>query len=186
MALALFLALMLTLILGDADLWLIIAANGAIPLFSGVLCLLAVRRLRLPYRFRRARGDPRARARACSRQPGYLLVIESATALIYGVIRPIVGLFKSAATVGLLEGPIRAHNLFYAYYGALGVTTLPTATAYSARDDRAPPAAARAARLALHPRAGGARCAWRSCACPTWCSRPGWATASARAGPPWR
>ena len=134
-ALALFLGLMLTLILGDAELWLIIAANGAIPLFSGTLCLLAVRRLRLPYRFRRAEVT---RERAASLLPtaGYLLVIESATALIYALMRPIVGLYKSAATVGLLEGPIRAHNLFYAFYGALGVTALPTTSAFASRGER--------------------------------------------------
>ena len=134
-ALALFLALMLSLILNDAELWLVIAGNGAIPLFSGVLCLVAVRRLRLPYRFRRSELT-RARVRALVPTAGYLLAIESATALIYGVIRPIVGLYKSAATVGLMEGPIRAHNIFYAYYGALGVTTLPTASAYAAGEDR--------------------------------------------------
>jgi O-antigen/teichoic acid export membrane protein len=135
LALALFLALMLALILGDADLWLIIAGNGAIPLFSGVLCLVVVRRLRLPYRFRAAEVR-RGRVRSLLPTAGYLLVIESATALIYGLIRPIVGLYKSAATVGLLEGPVRAHNLFYAFYGALGVTALPTASAYSSRGQR--------------------------------------------------
>ena len=134
-AIALFLALMLTLILSDADLWLIIAANGSIPFFSGTICLVIVRRLRLPYRFRRAEVT-RERIRSLLPTAGYLLVIESATALIYGVVRPIVGLFKSAATVGLLEGPIRAHNLFYAYYGALGVTALPTVSAYAAESDR--------------------------------------------------
>ena len=135
-ALALFLGLMLGLILGDADLWLIIAGNGAIPLLSGTLCLLAVRRLKLPYRFRRsdATGE---RMRSLLPTAGHLLVIESATALIYGVVRPIVGLYKSAATVGLLEGPVRAHNLFYAFYGALGVTVLPTATGYASRGERA-------------------------------------------------
>jgi O-antigen/teichoic acid export membrane protein len=135
-ALALFLALMLALILGDADLWLIIAANGSIPLFSGLLCLVAVRRLRLPYRFRAADAT-RDRMHSLLPTAGYLLVIESATALIYGLIRPIVGLYKSAATVGLVEGPIRAHNLFYAFYGALGVTALPTVSGYSVRGERA-------------------------------------------------
>jgi O-antigen/teichoic acid export membrane protein len=134
-ALALFLTLMLVLILGDAELWLIIAGNGTIPFFSGSLCLLIVRRSRLPYRFRRAEVT-RERIQSLLPTAGYLLVIESATALIYAVIRPIVGLYKSAATVGLLEGPVRAHNLFYAYYGALGVTTLPTVSAYAAEAER--------------------------------------------------
>ena len=134
-AVALFLGLMLALILSDSDLWLVIAANGAIPLFSGLLCLVAVRRLGLPYRFSRT-DLSRARVRGLLPTAGHLLVIEGATALIYGAIRPIVGLYKSAATVGLLEGPVRAHNLFYAYYGALGVTTLPTATGYAAEQDR--------------------------------------------------
>jgi len=130
-ALTLFLALMLSLILSDAELWMIISANGALPFFSGFLCLLVIRRMGLPYRFRRANVSGE-RARALLPTAGYLLVIESATTVIYALVRPIVGLFKSAATVGLLEGPVRAHNLFYAYYGAMGVTLLPTVSGYRA------------------------------------------------------
>ena len=43
-AVALYLALMLALIFGGADLALLIAASGAIPLFSGLLCALVARR----------------------------------------------------------------------------------------------------------------------------------------------
>ena len=133
-AIALFLALMLSLILNDADLWLIISANGMIPVFSGILCLLLIVWMGLPFRFRRADVSA-GRVRGLLPTAGYLLVIESSTIVIYALARPIVGLFKSAATVGLLEGPIRAHNLFYAYFGALGVTTLPTVSTYSAAGD---------------------------------------------------
>ena len=46
-----------------------------------------------------------------------------------------LGAFGSAATVGLYEGPIRAHNVFYALNQAIGVTGLPTASSYSAAGD---------------------------------------------------
>jgi O-antigen/teichoic acid export membrane protein len=49
----------------------------------------------------------------------------------------ILGLFKSAATVGLYEGPVRTHNLFYALNNALAVPTLPASSRYAAEHDSA-------------------------------------------------
>ncbi len=132
---ALQLAVMLTLILVvEAPLWTIIGASGGIPLMSGTLSAIAVRRLGLPYRFRRGEVN-RVSAGQLVPTAGYLLVVELANLVIYSLDRVILGLFKTPATVGLYEGPVRTHNLFYAVNGALAVTTLPATSRYTAQRD---------------------------------------------------
>jgi O-antigen/teichoic acid export membrane protein len=54
---------------------------------------------------------------------------------MYAFQRIILGAFTSARTVGLYEGPVRAHNLFYALNGALAVPVVPTASRYAAARD---------------------------------------------------
>jgi O-antigen/teichoic acid export membrane protein len=68
---------------------------------------------------------------------GWVLVIELSMLGMYGLDRLVLGIFASPAEIGLYEGPIRAHNAFYALSGALGVATLPTAAALQAAGDRA-------------------------------------------------
>ena len=133
---ALHLGLMLALILGDASLAVLIGASGAMMLMSGALSAVQVRALRLPYRFRRGEVG-RSRARELAQVGGYLLVVELSNLVIYGFDRVILGVFRSAATVGLYEGPVRTHNLFYALGNALAVTTLPTASRYTAAGEAA-------------------------------------------------
>jgi O-antigen/teichoic acid export membrane protein len=130
-----FLAVMVALIVAGAELWMLIGWNGALPLLSGTFCLVTVRRLRLPYRFERSAVD-RARLSEMLPTTGALLAIEASNFVAYALARPIIGLFRSPATVGLFEGPLRAHNLFYAFYGSLGVTALPNVSQLAAaRDD---------------------------------------------------
>ena len=129
------LALMMTLIFAvEAPLSVLIGASGGIPLMSGTLSALAVRRLGLPYRFRRSEIN-RASAAELIPTAGYLLVVELANLVIYSLDRVILGLYRSAATVGLYEGPVRTHNLFFALNGALAVTTLPASSRYTAQRD---------------------------------------------------
>jgi len=129
------LALMLTLIFAvEAPLEVLIGASGGIPLMSGVLSMLTVRRLGLPYRFRRDEVNRRSAGELIP-TAGYLLVVELANLVIYSLDRVILGLFRSPAAVGLYEGPVRVHNLFYAINGALAVTTLPAASRYTAQLD---------------------------------------------------
>lgn len=130
-ALAVFGALMLGLIAADADLWLLIAANGSIPLISGTINGLARLRLELPWRLR---PDAVTRRGVGEFLPtaGPLLAIEVSVLVIYGLDRIVLGAFGSAARVGLYEGPIRAHNVFYALNGSVAVTALPTASAFRA------------------------------------------------------
>jgi O-antigen/teichoic acid export membrane protein len=128
----LWLALMLALILGGAGLGAVIAASGAMPLLSGLLSAVAVRRLHLPLRLRADAG----RRHEIVPTAGWLLLVELSNLVAYASQRLVLGAFRSPAQVGLYEGPLRAHNLLYALGGALAVPTVPTASRYQATDDR--------------------------------------------------
>ncbi|HET8821853.1 MAG TPA: oligosaccharide flippase family protein [Thermoleophilaceae bacterium] len=127
------LALMVTLILGGADLSLLIALSGALPLLSGLICALLVRRFGLG-----ARGAPRRERHhraAIIPTAGWLLVIELANLAMYASGRIVLGAYRTPTAIGLYEGPVRAHNLLYALGGALAVPTVPTASRYVAEGD---------------------------------------------------
>ncbi|MGI8660819.1 MAG: polysaccharide biosynthesis C-terminal domain-containing protein [Thermoleophilaceae bacterium] len=126
-ALALFAALMLGLIAVGADLWLLIGASGSIPLLSGTINLVARRRLGLAFRLRR-RSVTRGQASAVLPTAGWLLVAELSNLVIYGLDRIVLGAFTGPRTIGVYEGPLRAHNVLLAMSQALGVTALPAAT----------------------------------------------------------
>jgi O-antigen/teichoic acid export membrane protein len=66
---------------------------------------------------------------------GWLLVVELCNLAMYAFSRVILGAYRSAATVGRFEGPVRAHNLLYALGGALAVPVVPTASRYVATGD---------------------------------------------------
>ena len=125
------LAVMLTLILGGASLGVLIGFSGGIPLMSGAVSAVEVRRT-LPH-LRLERGAvSRARAAEVVPTAGHLLVVELSNLVMYALDRVILGAFGSARTVGLYEGPVRSHNLLYALGGALSVPTVPTASSYVA------------------------------------------------------
>jgi O-antigen/teichoic acid export membrane protein len=134
MTVAIYLVLMLTLILSGAGLDVVIACSGAMPLVSGLLSSLVVRRRALPYWLDRE-GVTRMRVMAILPTAGYLLAIEGSNLVMYAFQRVILGAFGSARTVGLYEGPVRAHNLLYALNGALAVPVVPTASRYTVTDD---------------------------------------------------
>jgi O-antigen/teichoic acid export membrane protein len=134
-AVAMYLAVMLGLILGGAGLAAVIAISGTLPLLSGALSMVEVRRLRLPFRFQRGAGTRERRGEILP-TAGWLLVVEFSTLAIYGSQRVILGGYRSPTTVGQFEGPLRAHNLLYAMAGALAVPTVPTASRYVATGDQ--------------------------------------------------
>lgn len=135
-ALVVFAALVLALAFGGAGLAVLIGASGTIPMFSGIGAFVAARRRRLPFHFQ-AGTITRESAADFARLAGYVSLAETAGAIIYALDRIILGLFTNAATVGLYEGPIRAHNVIRALNGALSVTVLPSASRYFGEDDRA-------------------------------------------------
>jgi O-antigen/teichoic acid export membrane protein len=129
------LALMVSLVLAGADLSLLIALSGALPLLSGLICAVLVRRFGLapsgPHR-----GEHRHHA-AIVPTAGWLLVIELSNLAMYASGRIVLGAYRTPTAIGLYEGPVRAHNLLYALGGALAVPTVPTASRYVAeRDER--------------------------------------------------
>ena len=134
-AVAVYLALMVALILADVSLAVIIALSGLLPLLSGAISGVVVRRRGLwvspaavHHRRHRAAIVPTA---------GWLLVIELSNLAMYASGRIILGAYRTPRAVGLYEGPVRAHNLLYALAGALAVPTVPTASGYvAAGDDR--------------------------------------------------
>ncbi len=135
-ALCVYAALVLGLAFADAPLWVLIGASGTIPLLAGLGCFGAARAARLPYRFAR-RDVTRSAARELGGLAGYVSATEAAAAAIFTLNRAILGLFESAATIGLYEGPVRAHNLLRSLGAATTVTVLPTAARYTtAGDDR--------------------------------------------------
>jgi O-antigen/teichoic acid export membrane protein len=125
---------MLTLIFAGADLSVLIAVSGALPLISGTLCFGAVRRAGLPFRLSSA-GVTRSRVMAIVPTAGWLLVVELCNLAMYASSRVILGAYRSPASVGQFEGPVRAHNLLYALAGALAVPVVPTASRYVAAGD---------------------------------------------------
>ncbi len=134
-AVALNLALMVAVILADADLSLIIALSGALPLISGLICAGVARRARLPLPLVRPSAVRRHRA-AIVPTAGWLLVIELSNLVMYASGRIVLGAYRTPTAVGQYEGPVRAHNLLYALGGALAVPTVPTASRYVATGDR--------------------------------------------------
>ena len=126
--------MMLTVILAGADLALVIALSGAMPLFSGVLSAVEVRRAGLAPRLVRD-GVTRERAMTIVPTAGWLLVVELSNLAMYASSRVVLGAYRSPAAVGQFEGPVRAHNLLYALGGALAVPVVPTASRYDAAGD---------------------------------------------------
>ena len=133
-AVAVYLVLMVALVLADADLALIIAGSGALPLLSGLICAVLVRRVGLPFRLLKPGAARRHRAEIVP-TAGWLLVIELSNLAMYASGRIVLGAYRTPRAVGLYEGPVRAHNLLYALGGALAVPTVPSASRYVAEGD---------------------------------------------------
>lgn len=127
-------ALVLGTAFAGASLAVLICVSGTIPLLCGIGAGIAVWVRRLPFRFR-AGLVTRHEAAAFARLAWYVSLTEIAGTIVYALDRVILGVFKSAATVGLYEGPVRAHNVLRALNGALSVTVLPTASRYFGEGD---------------------------------------------------
>jgi O-antigen/teichoic acid export membrane protein len=134
-AVFLYLVSMLALIFGGAGLGVLIAASGALPLYSGTLSALGARRAGLGLRMQPSAAT-RARVMAIVPTAGWLLVVELCNMAMYAFSRAILGAYRSPRAVGLFEGPVRSHNLLYALGGALAVPVVPTASRYVATQDQ--------------------------------------------------
>jgi O-antigen/teichoic acid export membrane protein len=133
-AMAVYAALVLGTAFAGASLAVLICVSGTIPLLIGIGAAIVAYARRLPFHFRPALVT-RTEAGAFARFAWYVSLTEVASTLVYALDRVILGVFKSAATVGLYEGPVRAHNVLRSLNAAVLVTVLPTASKYFGVDD---------------------------------------------------
>ncbi len=122
------------LVLLDASLWTIVLAVATSSLVLGSASAAIIKARRLPYRFRRA-ALSRDGTRSFLSLSGYYFLAGVADIVIYSLDRTILGAFRSARSVGLYEGPIRAHNLVRDVQATLVSPVLPAAARFRAEDD---------------------------------------------------
>jgi O-antigen/teichoic acid export membrane protein len=127
--------LLLAALLLSAPLWLIVALGGAISLLIGLWAGGAILLSRLPTRLRPSTLSW-SYARSFASASLVLLFSGISDLLIYSIDRTILGIFRPAATVGLYEGPVRAHNLVRQLQGTMTVIVMPAAAVYVAAGDR--------------------------------------------------
>jgi O-antigen/teichoic acid export membrane protein len=117
-----------------APLWLLVSVGASLPAATGAASACVVLIQRMPYRYERALVT-RESVRSFLRLSSYLFLIGISDLVIYSLDRAILAAFRSAATVGLYEGPVRAHNLIRQLNATLSVTVLPTSARYLAEGD---------------------------------------------------
>jgi O-antigen/teichoic acid export membrane protein len=120
--------------LGGAQLWLIVAAGASLPLALGAASACVVALQDVPYHLRRS-AVTRQGIREFLRFSAYLFLGGISDLVIYSLDRVILASFRSAAAVGLYEGPIRAHNFIRQIHGELTIPVLPTTARYLAERD---------------------------------------------------
>jgi len=125
---------LITLTFADAPLWLLVAIGASVPLAIGATSAGLVRARRLPYRFHR-HSVGRESVRGFLHLTTYLFFIGVSDLVIYSLDRAILASFRSATTVGLYEGPIRAHNLVRQLHGTLAGVVVPASARYLAERD---------------------------------------------------
>ncbi len=116
------------LVAAGAPLWSLVALGGSPPALVGVAAMVIVisRRLRPAFDLAALRAGE---VRAFLGLSGALFGLGIADLVTYSLDRLVLGIFRSVATVGLYEGPVRAHNLVRQLNGTLNTTVLPAAAA---------------------------------------------------------
>jgi O-antigen/teichoic acid export membrane protein len=127
-------ALLVALGLARAQLWLIVAAGASLPLTVGAVSACIVLAKKLPYRFKWSAVTSRS-VRSFLSMTSYLTVGGITSLAIYSVDRAILAAFRSPATVGLYEGPIRVHNLVQQVHSTIVIPVLPASARYLAEGD---------------------------------------------------
>jgi O-antigen/teichoic acid export membrane protein len=127
-------SLLIVFVFIDAPLWLLVSAAATGSLLSGVASALLIRAKRLPYRFRRSALTP-AGTRSFFSLSGWFVLAGLADFVIYSLDRTILGAFRSTRSVGLYEGPIRAHNAVRDVQATLSSPVLPAAARYHVEAD---------------------------------------------------
>ena len=131
-----FAALVITLAVTGAPLWLVIAAGGSMTVLSGLGSALIAGILHTHLRFRR-RLLERHYLRGYMRFAGYVLATAASDLVIYQLDRVMLAIFKSASTIGLYEATVRPQTLVRQLHGTLVATVLPASSKYRAEGDEA-------------------------------------------------
>jgi O-antigen/teichoic acid export membrane protein len=126
--------LLIALALGGAPLWLLVTAGAMPQLLIGGGSAAIVISMRLPYRFRR-RAVTLSKLREFLGVSSYLSLIGLSVLVIYALDRTILGAFRSAATVGLYEGPVRVHNLVQQVHATFAAPVLPASSRFASAND---------------------------------------------------
>jgi O-antigen/teichoic acid export membrane protein len=114
-----------------ADLWVLIALGGAIPMWLGVSAALLTIVARVPLRVTRS-GLRRDEIRSFLGVSGVMTFVAASDLVINSLDRTIVGALRNAATVGLYEAAARLNALIRAFVGSLSLTLLPVLARFSA------------------------------------------------------
>jgi O-antigen/teichoic acid export membrane protein len=115
-------------------LWIVAGVGGSMPLLIGAAATVLVLALRLPHRLRLGVLSL-TYTRSFMSISAYLFISGIADLIIYALDRAVLGAFRPVATVGLYEGPIRAHNLVRQLQGTLVLTVMPASAAYLVSED---------------------------------------------------
>jgi O-antigen/teichoic acid export membrane protein len=122
------------LALSDAPLWLLVGVGAAIPFTTGVSSACVVRARELPFKFERS-AITRDSLRRFLSLSTYLFITGISDLVIYSLDRAVLAAFRSAAAVGLYEGPARAHGLLQQVHSALATPVVSASARYAARRD---------------------------------------------------
>jgi O-antigen/teichoic acid export membrane protein len=125
-----------TLALTGAPLWIVIAAGGTPMLCSGLACAVVVRRLHIGLHLRREVVDGEFMRQFASTS-AYSFASSASDVVVYQLDRAVLGIFTSAATLGLYEAVVRPQLLLRQLHGTLSATVLPASAGYLAAEDHA-------------------------------------------------
>jgi len=135
-AAAAFVSIAIVLIATDAPLWSLVAVGGSQPALMGATGAVTAIARRVRPSFDRA-SLRRAEVRSFLGLSGTMFGLGITDLVVYSLDRLVLGLFRPVATIGLYEGPVRAHNLVRLLNGTLSTTVLPAASSYlGAHDDQ--------------------------------------------------
>jgi O-antigen/teichoic acid export membrane protein len=127
--------LVIAALLLSAPLWILVCLGGAASLLIGLWATVVVIFVRLPIRVRTSTLSwPYLRSFLLMSL--VLLISGISDLVIYSLDRTILSLYRPVRTVGLYEGPIRAHNLLRGLQAALSYTVIAAAAGYLAADDQ--------------------------------------------------
>jgi O-antigen/teichoic acid export membrane protein len=129
-----FVSIAVTLVMLKAPLWSFVAVGGSQPALMGAAGAVTVIAQRVRPTFDRA-SLRRAEVRSFVGLSGTMFGLGITDLVVYSLDRLILGLFRPVATIGLYEGPVRAHNLVRQLNGTLATTVLPAAAAYVGAGD---------------------------------------------------